>query len=226
MAFSLKNKIERFFKSLALKLGYNVSPANLLYNERFVEYPWVFRRIQAMSCTILDIGCYYGDFSIKLASQGYEVYGIDTQKYKKKHPNFNFIQCDVRWLPFLSNIFPVVIAVSTIEHIGVGYYGDFNDSEGDKKALKEILRVLRDSGKILITLPYGKGCITSMHRVYNDSALRRLIRDLDVKVEEEYFIKHKLTWVKSFQPEAESIDSSHEVRAVVCLNLSKSNLKS
>ena len=56
----------------------------------------------------------------------------------------------------------------TIEHIGLGRYGDELDAEGDSKAIKEIKRVLKDGGNFLFVTPVGKPKIEfNAHRIYS-----------------------------------------------------------
>jgi len=56
----------------------------------------------------------------------------------------------------------------TIEHIGLGRYGDPIDPEGDIKAAKELQRVLAENGNLLIVTPVGKPRIQfNAHRVYS-----------------------------------------------------------
>jgi ubiquinone/menaquinone biosynthesis C-methylase UbiE len=99
-----------------------------------------------------------------LACLGYEVYSIDVQELlqlKIVHPpNLKFIRGDIRHTNFPSNFFDRVIAVSTIEHIGLGHYGEEFDERGDEKAIKEAIRILKPNGKLLATPPYGKYAIT------------------------------------------------------------------
>ena len=49
-------------------------------------------------------------------------------------------------MPFNDKFFDVVTAVSTIEHIGLGCYGDSIAPDGDKEATTEIKRVLKRGG--------------------------------------------------------------------------------
>jgi len=72
--------------------------------------------------------------SIELACLGFKVYGLDVSNYKLTRPNFTFVKEDIRSTSFPNNFFDIVIAISTIEHIGLGYYGDKLDRHGDKKS--------------------------------------------------------------------------------------------
>lgn len=221
---TVRRRIERMVKKTFLKLGYVILPASDLNNERVVEYPWMFRRIATCEGRILDVGCSGSDLSVKLANQGLKVYGIDI--YKKAlqaqgHPNFNFVLCDAKRLPFVDNTFDLVTAISTIEHIGIGYYGDSEDYEGDKKAVKEFLRVCKEMGKTFITVPYGKWSITSIQKTYDGRALKRLVQGFRAEIQMEYFRKQNNFWQKSDKAIAEYVDPSSKVRSVACITLLK-----
>ena len=219
---SIKRRIERAVKRMFASLGYTIMPSSDLNNERVVEYPWILRKLGTRQGHILDVGCSGSDLSSKLASQGLEVYGVDIYKKNLKawgHPNFHFVLCDTRWLPFVDSAFEVVTAVSTLEHIGIGFYGDIEDSEGDIRSVNELIRVTRVNGNSLVTVPFGEWKITSMQRTYDDKTLKRLFGKFNVNINVDYFVKRNNVWHKS-----ESVNvpvSSAGVNAVACLSLTK-----
>lgn len=56
----------------------------------------------------------------------------------------------------------------TIEHIGLGRYGDTVDPDGDIKAIRELQRVVKPGGSILFVIPIGKPKIQfNAHRIYS-----------------------------------------------------------
>lgn len=66
-----------------------------------------------------------------------------------------------------SNSLRSVSCMHVVEHIGLGRYGDKIDPEGDKKAIKELIRVLKYNGDLLFVTPIGKPKIFfNAHRVY------------------------------------------------------------
>lgn len=98
-----------------------------------------------MHGTVLEIGCGEG-YGIKLLAPKADKY-IAIDKFKPTHEeNFNqveFIQMEVPWLNELKdNFFDVVICFQLIEHI-----------KDDKILLKEIYRVLKPGGFLLLTTP-------------------------------------------------------------------------
>ena len=56
----------------------------------------------------------------------------------------------------------------TIEHIGLGRYGDEIDPQGDIKSINELKRVLKAGGDLLFVTPVGKPRIEfNAHRIYS-----------------------------------------------------------
>lgn len=96
---------------------------------------------------LLDVGCGEGSISIELEKRGFEVYGIDFSSIavkKAKEKDINAIECDVdeKGIPFEDNLFDVVWAGDIIEHVFDPIF-----------LLKEIYRVSKKKGKILMTIP-------------------------------------------------------------------------
>lgn len=75
---------------------------------------------------------------------------------------------DLKLLPFPSNSIESLSCMHTIEHIGLGRYGDELDIKGDLKAIDELKRVLKPGGNLLFVTPVGKPRIEfNAHRVYS-----------------------------------------------------------
>jgi hypothetical protein len=56
----------------------------------------------------------------------------------------------------------------TIEHIGLGRYGDEIDPQGDIKSINELKRVLKPGGDLLFVTPVGRSRIEfNAHRIYS-----------------------------------------------------------
>ena len=60
-------------------------------------------------------------------------------------------------------------ALCSVEHFGLGRYGDPIEPDAWEKALKAFQRVLRPGGKLYFSVPIGKldKCCFNAHRVYN-----------------------------------------------------------
>ena len=98
---------------------------------------------------ILDVACGAGELSLKIAEKGCKVYGTDISegaiKAARSLAERSGITCEFRLgnaeiLPYPDEFFDRVVCSSSLEH--------FKD---DIKALKEMYRVLKPNGKIVLT---------------------------------------------------------------------------
>jgi hypothetical protein len=77
----------------------------------------------------------------------------------------------------------------TLEHIGLGRYGDPIDPEGDLKAIKGLKKVLAKDGSLLIVVPVGKPRIEfNAHRIYSYEQIISYFVDDEVYLQEFAFI--------------------------------------
>ncbi len=77
-------------------------------------------------------------------------------------------RADLNDLPFENDSIQSISCMHTIEHIGLGRYGDPLDYDGDLKAISEIKRVTKPGGNILFVTPLGKPLLRfNSHRIYS-----------------------------------------------------------
>lgn len=75
---------------------------------------------------------------------------------------------DLMALPFTDNSLPTLSCMHTVEHIGLGRYGDPLDHDGDLKAFAELKRVVAPGGSLLFVTPTGRPRIVyNAHRIYS-----------------------------------------------------------
>lgn len=75
---------------------------------------------------------------------------------------------DLTNLAFETNSQPSVSCMHTVEHIGLGRYGDPLDTEGDLKAINELKRIVKPGGDLLFVTPVGRPRIEfNAHRIYS-----------------------------------------------------------
>ncbi|MCC6155938.1 MAG: class I SAM-dependent methyltransferase [Candidatus Hydrogenedentes bacterium] len=150
--------------------------------------PWVQRENAAR---VLEVGSGMG-FGIRFLNEdGIEAYGIDIPclaKFWKRAGNdpAHFINCDGARMPFPDGFFDAVYTLGTIEHIGtkVGHYTlEDNYKETRVAFAKEMLRVTKPGGRLLVTCP-NKSFPIDIHHEPTDAAtppgkmrLRRYIFD-------------------------------------------------
>jgi SAM-dependent methyltransferase len=194
---------------------------SLRVGERIVEVPFVIRHVDDNERLILDIGCSESVLPLELAHLGFKVWGIDQRPYPLTHPNLRFVRGDCCQMCFPSGGFDVAISLSTLEHVGLGAYGDPRHEAGDEAAAREILRVLKPGGKLIITAPFGRAC-TTWQRVYDSAGLAKLVSGFHVE-EIQHYRADGDAWLRVAEHEALQADSSRETRAVALLVARKSS---
>ena len=108
---------------------------------------------------ILDLCCGQGRHSLEIAKRGYaNVVGFDRSHYlidrarkvnKASGLNVTFKEGDARKLTLQTDSFDAVI-------IAGNSFGYFESVEDDMRVLREVMRVLRPEGKLLIDITDGK----------------------------------------------------------------------
>ena len=192
------------------------------YNERIVESPFVIRALGPVvsGMRILDFGCGESLLPITVATMGAEVVGVDLLDYAFEHPNFSFRKGDFLDTGFPDTHFDAVVAVSSIEHVGLGSYGSRVYERGDVEVVREFWRVLRPGGSLLLTVPFGKRRVDANQRVYDSEQLDELIGGFSV-VEREFYRKASKGsfWLRCTEDEARlaEYDSTGGPRGVALL---------
>lgn len=191
---------------------------------RTVEYEFIMKNIASKGRRILDVGSTGSLLPLKLAKQGYNVYSIDSRGYHECHPNLTFVKGDILKHLFPDDFFDLVVCVSTIEHIGVGAYGDPQYEGGDKLAVKEFGRILKEGGTLLLTTPFSGEYrvlpwMSSHERIYDYNRLKNLFDGWEVQLEECYIPKKIRHWVKASREEAEKSYRVYPRSNLICLML-------
>ncbi len=192
---------------------------SLVTTERVVEYPFVFTNLPTHG-RILDIGCCGSQLTVALASRGFSVVGLDVNPYAFRHPNLRVTQGDVMSLPLHAESFTAVVAVSVIEHIGIGHYGDPSQEGGDTLAVREIYRVLSPGGRAVVTVPFGRAQTDEFQRVYDSARLAALLAPF-AEWTCEYARSTSGLWTPCSKAEAASVDWNGPHRAVVMIVAAK-----
>ncbi len=180
--------------------------------ERILEKTFVMHSLaclyQSRHIEILDIGAAESLLSYELASFNYSVTAIDIRPIALFHPNLKFVKTDICNPVLPPASFDCVIALSTLEHIGLGWYGDETGENYDVKAAQQISLLLKPEGSFILTVPYGKKALTPVHRIYNQESLQKLIQDFRI-VQISYGVrKDDFTWTIT-ENELEASEKEH-----------------
>jgi Methylase involved in ubiquinone/menaquinone biosynthesis len=93
--------------------------------------------------------------------------------------NLSSEPADLTNLHFASNSISSLSCMHVLEHVGLGRYGDPMDVDGDKKACRELSRVLAKGGRLLVAMPVGRPRIQfNAHRIYSHEQVLALFEGL------------------------------------------------
>lgn len=125
----------------------------------FFQYFWHTQKIKLAKRILsslkfnncLDVGCASGYMISQIAKIfpnakyiGVDIYDKAIEYAKKAYPNINFKVASADRLPFEDNTFDVILFYETIEHV-----------ENPQECLKEIRRVLKKDGTLILTMDSG-----------------------------------------------------------------------
>ncbi|MHB8276364.1 MAG: class I SAM-dependent methyltransferase [Candidatus Humimicrobiaceae bacterium] len=204
-----------------------IDDAGLDGTEREVEIPFIFDNMPNPPAKLLDVGCSYSQFLLEMDRLGFDAYGIDVNDYGVEYSKF--IKADARHIPFEDKTFDVVTCISALEHYGLVEtpYGSDTvyDPEAPFTALREMTRVIKDDGMIILTLPYGytenKDWLKWV-KFYNADLIKQLIGVTDLFIFKQQ-IKACINnlWIDISEKEGEKILSTDKVNCNISLVLRK-----
>ncbi|HVS27959.1 MAG TPA: DUF268 domain-containing protein [Solirubrobacteraceae bacterium] len=149
-----------------------------LVNERIVEQPFVFGALQSLppSARLLDVGGSESTLALSFATLGYEVTVVDPRGYPLTHPALRSVSSSLDQLDADDDGYDAAIALSSVEHFGLGPYGtSLTDQRLDVDALVELRRRVRPGGLLILTVPLGEPAIDHFERVYDKRGLDELL---------------------------------------------------
>jgi SAM-dependent methyltransferase len=146
----------------------NDSTSNTSFDPHYIYHPaWAARILQKTNPEYhIDISSTVTFCSI--VSAFIPIHFYDYRPANIQLNNLHMDQANLMCLPFETNSVNSISCMHTVEHIGLGRYGDPIDYNGDIKAMKEISRVLIPTGNLLFVVPVGKRRIEfNAHRIYH-----------------------------------------------------------
>ena len=133
------------------------------YQKLFEEEKKYLQKIITLDAKVLDVGCGSGRSVFDILSKTKNIVGIDhsdravadAKNNFSRYPSIKILKADAAQLPFDNEEFDFVICMTT--------FANFADKKF--KALEEMRRVLKDSGKIIISV-FSENALEERMRVY------------------------------------------------------------
>jgi 2-polyprenyl-3-methyl-5-hydroxy-6-metoxy-1,4-benzoquinol methylase len=116
---------------------------------------WICNQVEG--ARILDVGCSQGIVCLLLGREGYDCTGVDAEtpaievaraalakEEAAVQKRVHFVLADATQLPFEDNAFDSIVLCEILEHL-----------THPEKVLREVRRVLKEQGKLIVSVPYG-----------------------------------------------------------------------
>lgn len=171
--------LELFHKGRDLPANFGVG-----FDERCVEYPWVFAQITKSDRRILDAGSTFNFPEIIsqpiLAGRQLHILTLAPEEHCFWKQGVSYVFADLRELPYRDAFFDLVVCISTLEHVGMdnSLYGAATSpclsSDSHWQALEELYRVVKPNGKILISVPFGRAENHGFFQQFDSGFIQRL----------------------------------------------------
>jgi len=180
------------------------------FDERVVEYSWVYGQLPADPGKMLDAGSALNhEFLLvrkPVASADLTICTLSPEKRCFFDRSISYVYDDLRDSMLRSDYFDTVVSISTIEHIGLDntmlYTSDASKSEADDSgylaAVREFRRVIKPGGVCLITVPFGKPAVRGWFQVFDPSMIQSVIDAFQpVEYQVDYFAYEQTGWHRS-----------------------------
>jgi SAM-dependent methyltransferase len=166
-------------------------------NERIAEVPFVVRALAEvpLGAKVLDVGASESTLCLSLATLGYDVTAVDPRPNPLRHPNLHVVERQIEDWEGEEGAFDATICLSTIEHIGVGAYGQEEARRTDLDAMRRMRELTRPGGLLIMTTSYGRSGADEFSRTYDRSDLEELLEGWNVQEMSFLAREDETTWV-------------------------------
>lgn len=183
LKFSSLDKKDRF-RSDILEINPQIydKTANTGFDAHYIYHPAWAARVLAKTRPVEHIDISSSLTFSTMLSAFIPVRFYDYRPAKISLSGLSSGHADLLALPFESNSVTSLSCMHTIEHIGLGRYGDEVDPDGDLKAIKELKRVLAPSGDLIFVVPLGiPRIVFNAHRIYSYDQIMSYFSDLKLQ---------------------------------------------
>lgn len=106
---------------------------------------------------------------------------VDIRPIEVTLPGLTSLPGSILELPFTTGSVPFLSSLCVVEHIGLGRYGDPIGPHGTRMALREIDRVLKPGGELLLSTNVGPACIAfNAHRIFDLDQLMGMLPGYEI----------------------------------------------
>lgn len=161
-------------------------------SQYFIQDIWGARKVLENKPSMhYDVGSSVAGFIAHLLAQGQKITLIDIRamdnnfdtKFLNQKGGVSYIQANATLLENIADdSLESLSALCSVEHFGLGRYGDPIEPDAWEKALKAFQRVLKPGGKLYFSVPVGpkdKVCFNA-HRVYRPQTIIEVLDKMQI----------------------------------------------
>lgn len=236
-----KNLLDHFSRNMPVPFKYGFR-----LDERAVEYPWLFSRLDNTNRLLLDAGSalnfpYLLDLPT-LKTRNVVIYTLSPESILSRR-NISYIYGDLRQTILKSECFDEIVCISTLEHIGMdnttlyssdNHFAEFRPNDY-LVAVREFCRLMKPGGKLYITVPYGRHSNHGWLQVFDKNMIDNILDIFGGSVSSVVYYRYEVdgwqvssagdcaecTYFDIHQQLDYDSDYAAAARAVACLELTK-----
>jgi SAM-dependent methyltransferase len=195
-------RLETFRGDVPLPPGYGVG-----VDERCIEYPWALLHLRGRGGRLLDAGSVLNNALLVahpiVARHELHIMTLAPEPDCFWHRGVSYLFGDLRRNPIRDGFYDSVACLSTLEHVGCDnsdYSGRSADREmqadGYAAAVRELARVLRPGGMLLLTVPFGRHVNHGWFQVFDEAMVRAVVAAFGPRSDAEvrYFSYSETGW--------------------------------
>ncbi|OQA78595.1 MAG: hypothetical protein BWY32_01915 [bacterium ADurb.Bin243] len=237
-------------KAIESDLNFDRLPQGYGYriDERAVEYPWLFSRLNDGFEYLLDAGSFLNfDYILsnsKMKNKKIFISTLAPESSSFWNKGISYIYEDLRRTCYRDALFDTIVCCSTLEHVGLDntmlYTGDTEKNENKTRTylnvISEFKRILKPGGRVFITVPYGKNLNFKWFQVFDGAMIDDAVKTFDgSSASISYFIYKNDGWSMCEKTAADGNEDFFDIhtsskyypdylafsRAIACVELKK-----
>jgi len=196
--------------------------AELPVNERCYEYAFTIEKLREHGFTgksLFDVGSATSPLPGVVAALGNRVVCVDIRRWPMVWPGLTTVEGSIFDAKLPEGSFDGATCISTIEHVGLGRFGDQPDPEGDLACMRRIRELLRPGGLVVLSMPYGRPTVVfPAHRVYSSFRVQSLAEGFEI-LEKRYYapLEKPRSWVPCTEEDTHRVDLRISHATICCL---------
>jgi SAM-dependent methyltransferase len=199
--------------------------------ERAVEFGWV--RHHLVAGDVLDAGSALNhEVTLeRVLAQVSSLTVVTLAPEERSWPErgVHYLYQDLRHLDIADASFDMAVSISTLEHVGLDnsrFYGSDapagDPNQDAQQAMRELRRVVKPGGTLLITVPFGTSWRNDWVRTFDGDELDALVASVDPVATDETIFRRRLgAWQRATRTDASNATyRGFWSEAVACVRIS------